>query len=56
MSEWYIADIATTDIDWKQKEVDILVTSNNSGNVYVSLTFQQIEDIYNAMQSHEHTA
>ena len=45
MSEWYEAKDEDIDIDWKESQVDILVTDNDFGNVYVTLTFEQIDDI-----------
>jgi hypothetical protein len=42
MSEWYQAEEQDLDLDEHAKEVSILVTSNNSGNIYSYLTFDQI--------------
>ena len=47
MSQWYEADSEDIDLDLKNKEVDIYVTANDFGNIYVTLTFNQIKSIYN---------
>ena len=47
MSEWYEADSEEIDLDLKSKEVNIYVTANDFGSVYVTLTFNQIKSIYN---------
>lgn len=44
MSAWHEAD--DFDIDHSRKEVDFLVTSDYSGNIYLSVSFEQIKDIY----------
>ncbi len=46
MSEWYRVDNDDIDVNWDDEDVDILVTYNDFGNVYVSLTFKQIEEIF----------
>ncbi len=45
MSEWYEAKEDDISIDLERKEVDILVHDNNYGNVYVTITFDQIKRI-----------
>ena len=45
MSEWYTPDNDDITIDHKSREVDIFVHSNDYGNVYVSLKFDQVKDI-----------
>jgi hypothetical protein len=45
MSEWYEADDADVSIDISRKEVDIFVTQNYHGSVYVSLKFDQIKKL-----------
>lgn len=40
MSEWYEAK--EIDLDSDQREINILVNSNDSGNVYVTLTWDQV--------------
>jgi len=45
MSEWYTADTDDIDIDRESSEVNILVTDNYWGNVYLCLTFEQIQEI-----------
>ena len=51
MSEWYEAKASDIDLDWNMKEVNILVKSNDFGNVYVTLTFDQIAKIYDTIHS-----
>ena len=46
MSEWYDAESADIDVDKNMREVNILVTGNTSGNVYVTLTFDQVVNLY----------
>jgi hypothetical protein len=50
MSEWYDAEDEDIEIDRKAQEVDILVMGNNNGNVYISLTFEQIEMIHKKIE------
>ena len=45
MSEWY--EVNDDDIDVNYREVDILVTDNDSGNIYVTLTYEQVQEICN---------
>lgn len=45
MSEWYQADKEDIHVNLAEKEVDILVTSNDNGNIYSILTFEQIKGI-----------
>lgn len=45
MSEWYEPKDEDISIDKKRNEVDIFVKQNDSGSVYVTLTFDQIESI-----------
>jgi len=42
MSEWYEPTIDDIDLDDKQNQVDIFVKQNDFGNVYVSLSYEQI--------------
>lgn len=46
MSEWYEPKGDDIDIDTNNDEVDIFVTQNDFGNVYITLTFEQIEEIH----------
>ena len=46
MSEWYDAESADIDVDKNMREVNILVTSNYNGNVYVTITFDQVATLY----------
>lgn len=47
MSEWYKADKGDiAEINPDTEEVDIHVTYNEMGNVYLTLTFDQIEEIH----------
>jgi hypothetical protein len=48
VSQWHTVDDADISVDIDQ--VDILVTQNDQGNVYVSLTFEQVEEIYKEIQ------
>jgi len=45
MSTWYEAEYDDIDIDAQDKCVDILVTDDDWGNIYLSLTFEQIKDL-----------
>jgi hypothetical protein len=45
MSEWYEPKEDDIDIDKEQEEVDIYVTNNQFGSIYITLTFEQIKDI-----------
>ena len=51
MSEWYEPKGDDIDIDFKTGEVNLLVTHNDFGNVYASLTFDQITAIYEKIKS-----
>ena len=51
MSEWYEAEDDNIDLDEQRKEVDILVCSNDSGNVYVIVTFDKIKELYEKIKS-----
>lgn len=44
MSQWH--EIEDADISVDIDAVDILVTSNDQGNIYASLTFDQVKRIY----------
>jgi len=48
MSEWYTAKNSDIDIDIENKEFNILVKANESGNVYLTLSF----DLISAMHVH----
>ena len=45
MSDWNNIDDECIEVDNEEKEVNILVTSNEWGNVYCILTFDQINQI-----------
>ena len=45
MSEWYEVELDDIELDPNSDEVDILISGNNFGNVYLALTFAQIEYI-----------
>jgi hypothetical protein len=45
MSEWYDPEDSDIEIDRDKKEVDIYVTNNQFGSIYITLTFEQIKDI-----------
>lgn len=47
MSEWYEIKNEDIEVDMTEKEINILVTDNDCGNVYATLTFEQIKSIYN---------
>lgn len=50
MSEWYEPKGDDVTIDLLRKQVDIYVKSNHQGNVYVSLNFNQIANIYDTIK------
>lgn len=45
MSEWHELKDKDIDIDFTRREVNILVTENYYGNIYLTLTFDQIKRI-----------
>ena len=49
MSEWYEAE--DIDLDTEEKEVNVLVTHNDFGNVYVTITFDKIKELYEKIYS-----
>jgi hypothetical protein len=51
MSEWYEVDPEDIDIDLQEKEVSFLVCGNEHGNIYLSLSFDQIKDIANKIST-----
>jgi hypothetical protein len=50
MSEWYEVGPEDIDIDHADKEVSFLVHSTHQGNVYLSLSFDQIIDLANKIE------
>ena len=44
MSQWYEAESEDIVLGPEHREVEILVTANDMGNIYVTLTFDQIAD------------
>ena len=46
MSEWYEVTEDDIDIDFHDKEVSFFVKQNNSGSVYLSLSFDQIKGLF----------
>lgn len=46
MSGWYEAKEDNISIDDRRCEVDILVLDNKYGSVYLTLTFDQVKEIY----------
>ena len=53
MSTWYKAVKKDIEIDREEKEVNILVTADDYGNIYLFLTFDQIKDIYKKIQEEQ---
>jgi len=51
MSEWHTAD--DKDISVDKHQVDIFVTQNDWGSIYVSLTFDQVKRIHKEIQERE---
>ena len=49
MSEWYEPEDEDISVDRDREEVDIFVKSNEFGNVYITLTFEQIMKVYNKL-------
>lgn len=45
MSEWYEPTDDDIELDWKNEQVDIHVTHSRRGNVYASLSFEQIRKL-----------
>ena len=50
MSEWYEPEDDDIDVLQNEREVHIFVKQNNFGSVYVYLSFDQIEKIYEEIQ------
>lgn len=44
MSEWH--PLSNDDIELDDREFNLLVTSNDFGNVYATITIQQVIDMY----------
>ena len=45
MSDWYEAKDEDIELDPEQGEVNILVTNNDFGNVYVTMTWDQLDAV-----------
>ena len=50
MSTWNTVGKEDIGIDLERKEVDILCFTDNSGNIYITMTFDVIENIYNEIR------
>ena len=46
MSVWYNLNKDNTDIDTENESVDILLFTDHNGNVYLTITFDEIKEIY----------
>ncbi len=46
MSAWYEVTSGDISVDNDKREFDILVTSNDRGNIYSILTFEQVKRMY----------
>lgn len=55
MSEWYQAHDSDIGLDEKQGEINVYVTQNESGSVYVTLSFDLIKRIYNQVKDKQLT-
>ena len=53
MSEWYDADDDAFDMVPATREVNICVTENDFGNIYVTITFDQIKKLCDEIKSIE---
>ena len=53
MSTWHEIKDVDIDIDEKSKEVNILVDGNDFGNNYVTMTYDQINEIYLKINDHK---
>jgi len=53
MSQWYEANSEDILLDLEHQEVEILVTVNDLGNIYATLTFEQIKIINNKIMTLE---
>jgi len=53
MSEWYEAEPENIDISFSEKEFDILVHTNDCGNVYLTIPFKILESMYEEMTKQE---
>jgi len=52
MSEWYQANDEDIELDLDQAEVNIFVLSNDFGNVYVTMTWDQLDEAYRKKREH----
>lgn len=50
MSEWYEVEDDDLDLDIDQHQVNICIDPNNFGNVYVTMTWDQVEALYTKIQ------
>lgn len=53
MSEWYEPKGDEIYIEMDKKEVDIYVKAGDQGSVYITLTFDQIEEIHGKIAKHK---
>lgn len=53
MSEWYETDPEHIDIDFNDKEFNILVSDNDSGNVYLTIPFGILKCMYDEMMQED---
>ena len=49
MSKWYTVEDEDIDIDDNNRQVNVLVTEDETGNIYAVLTFEQIKNIFAEM-------
>lgn len=52
MSTWYEVTADEIDVDHADKEVSFFVCSDNQGRVYLSLSFDQIQEIAASIEKH----
>lgn len=45
MSEWYEAEDDEIKVDFERERVDLYVTANDFGRIYLMLSFKQLLDI-----------
>jgi len=51
MTERYETENKDIEVDGLKKEVNLYVTFKDFGNIYKTLTFKQVEDIYKEIHS-----
>ncbi len=51
MSEWYEPNHEDIDLDFEERAVDIFVKQDYFGSVYITLTFDRIDELYKKIKA-----